>query len=160
MKTIGLNNVIVSDFMTTGLGLRGNELILYAIIYGFTQDGEFHSVRISYIQNWISLTHQGLTWLIGDLKKKGLIEIQKRGRTNWYRILEGPIEEYAKKVAKETQETEKKKERGPSPWEKALEKARKEEGIEGTEDKEERLKKIAEAARSYDPYADDEEEES
>ena len=158
MKAIGFNSIVVSDFMTAGLGLHGNELILYAVIYGFTQDGEYHSVKLAYLQRWINLTHQGLTWLIGDLKKKGLIEIQKRGRTNWYRILEGPIEKYAKKVAKETQETEKKKERGHSPWEKALEKARKEEGIEDQEGKEERLKKIAEEARSYDPYADEEEE--
>lgn len=154
MKAIGFNSIVVSDFMTSGLGLHGNELILYAVIYGFTQDGEYHSVKLAYLQRWINLTHQGLTWLIRDLKKKGLIEIEKRGRTNWYRIVEGPIEEYAKTVAKETDEMDKRKKRGPSPWEKALEKARKEEGIEEpTDEKGEEIKKFI---MNYDPYADDE----
>lgn len=162
MKVIGFNNIIISDFMTKGLNLSGNELILYALIYGFTQDGEWHSSRITYIQNWIPLTHQGVTWMITDLKKKGLIEIQKRGRTNYYRICQEPIEAYAKKVASDEEEAEtRKQERGPSPWEKALEKARAEIGLkakgkEENEEKDEDLKKLGEELRAYDPYADDE----
>ena len=166
MKTIGFNNIVVSDFMSEGLKLQGNELILYALIYGFTQDGEWHSTRIIYIQKWIDLTQQGITWIVKDLKKKGLIEIQKRGRTNFYRIRQEPIEAYAKTVAKEEEEAEgkTKKERGPSPWEKALEKARAEAGLKPKEkeeeeypEKDEELKKLGEELRAYDPYADEEE---
>lgn len=166
MKSIGFNNIIISDFMSEGLELDGNQLILYALIYGFTQDGEWHSTRITYIQKWIPLTQQGITWLITDLKKKGLIEIQKRGRTNYYRICQEPIEAYAKKVASAEEEAKtRKQERGPSPWEKALEKAREEAGLKTKEtedypEKSERLKKLGEEIRAYDPYADDEEGES
>ena len=161
MKAIGFNNIIISDFMTKGLGLCGNELILYAVVYGFTQDGEWHSIRISYIQNWIDLTHQGITWIFGDLKKKGFIEINKKGRLNFYRIRQEPIEAYAKAVAKEEEEAEgkTKKESGPSPWEKALEKARAEAGLKPKEKEEEEypekdddLKKLGEELRKFDPY--------
>ena len=34
------NYILVYGWMVTELGLKGNELFLYAIIYGFSQDGE------------------------------------------------------------------------------------------------------------------------
>ena len=76
------------------------------------------------------------------------------------RIIQKPIDDYAMLVEKESEKT--KKQRGPSAWEKALEKARggkfRVNQVEDYPEKSELLKKIAEEARSYDPYADDEEE--
>ena len=102
--TFGYNVVVISGFMIDGLGLTGNQLIAYSIIYNFTQDKEFHSIKNSYFEKWISLSQQGVSWIISRLKEKGLIEIQKRGRTNYYRICQEPIEAYAKKVASAEEE--------------------------------------------------------
>ena len=32
--------VVIQSFMLKDLELKGNELIVYAVIYGYTQDGE------------------------------------------------------------------------------------------------------------------------
>lgn len=34
------NYVVIQGWMLTRLGLKGNELMIYAVIYGFTQNGE------------------------------------------------------------------------------------------------------------------------
>lgn len=34
------NYVVIQGWMITRLGLKGNELMIYAVIYGFTQNGE------------------------------------------------------------------------------------------------------------------------
>ena len=41
--------VVIQAFMLNDLHLKGNELIVYATVYGFTQDGEhwFHGTRRS-----------------------------------------------------------------------------------------------------------------
>ena len=45
------NYVMLLGWMRTELNLKGNELNLYAIIYGFTQDGETEfSGSIRYMQ--------------------------------------------------------------------------------------------------------------
>ena len=51
MEKIKPNNFInIQGWMVTELGLKGNELIIYAIIAGFSQDGEsnFHG-SLSYL---------------------------------------------------------------------------------------------------------------
>lgn len=161
MNSLINNFVVVNGFMVDGLGLTGNELVTYAIIYGFCQDRQSHSVRISFLQRWVPITRQGMIKIIHDLEKKELIAVQKKGRLNFYKIRQEPIEAYAKTVAKEEEEAEgkTKKERGPSPWEKALEKARAEAGLKPKEKKEEEypekdddLKKLGEELRKFDPY--------
>ena len=152
---IACKNIVISGFMVELLNLKGNELILYSIIYTFTQDGQWHSSRLSYIQRWIPISAQGISWLVADLKKKGLIEVQRRGRTNWYRVCQEPLDRYAETMAKEEEEGKRKKaERGPSPWEKALEKARGKapEGEAAGEGKAEDLKALGDELRSFDPY--------
>ena len=159
MNSLINNFVVISGFMVDGLELTGNELVVYAIIYGFCQDQQSHPIRISFLQKWIPITRQGMIKLIHGLERKKLIEIQKKGRSNWYKISQEPIDEYAKKVATEAEEMERSKKRGPSPWEKALEKAREEAGLkpketqEPTDEKSEEIKKFI---MNYDPYADDE----
>ena len=48
------NFVKIGGWMVSELGLRGNELITYAVIYGFSQDGKgwFCGGR-SYIADWL-----------------------------------------------------------------------------------------------------------
>ena len=48
------NYILVYGWMVTELGLKGNELFLYAIIYGFSQDGETEfSGSLRYMQEWL-----------------------------------------------------------------------------------------------------------
>ena len=34
------NYIVIQDFMLTDLGLTGNDLLVYALVYGYSQDGE------------------------------------------------------------------------------------------------------------------------
>ena len=65
----------VQAWMVNDLELHGNELALYAIIYGFSQDGrsEF-SGSISYIMEWLGCSRPTATKTIANLVSKGLIE--------------------------------------------------------------------------------------
>lgn len=61
--------------MVDGLGLSGNELITYAIIYGFSQDGEtWFTGSASYIANWCGCKKQAALANLAKLVEKGLIE--------------------------------------------------------------------------------------
>lgn len=51
----GTNYIVVSGWMVNELGLKGNELLVYAIIYGFSQDDK----------NWFEGTRQYLASFIG-----------------------------------------------------------------------------------------------
>lgn len=65
----------VESFMCNDLNLKGNELLVYAIIYGFTKNhkaGGFSSSQ-EYIANWLSVTRKTVSIIIGNLIEKGLI---------------------------------------------------------------------------------------
>ena len=53
----GNNFMVVFGWMITDLDLKGNELLVYSVIYGFSQDGagEF-SGSIEYLQKWTNAT--------------------------------------------------------------------------------------------------------
>ena len=43
------------------LGLRGNSLIIYAIIYGFSQvEGHYFNGSLQYLSDWTNSTRQGV----------------------------------------------------------------------------------------------------
>lgn len=67
--------VTIQSFMRNELGLKGYELIAYALIYGFSQDGasEF-SGSASYIAEWCGISRENATRMLGRLVSKGLIE--------------------------------------------------------------------------------------
>lgn len=50
----------IAPFMVQELGLKGNELLVYAIIYGFSQDNEsdFHG-SLQYLCEWTNSTNRG-----------------------------------------------------------------------------------------------------
>ena len=65
----------VQAWMVNDLGLKGNELALYAIIYGFSQDGRSEFVgSISYIQEWLGCTRPTAMKTIAALIEKGLVK--------------------------------------------------------------------------------------
>lgn len=78
MKEINESNYItILPWMVTELGLKGNELIVFAIIHGFSQDGvsTFHG-SVSYLQVWTSLSYPAVHTILKNLVTKGLLEKQ------------------------------------------------------------------------------------
>ena len=66
---------VIQSFMVTDLGLSGNDLMVYAIIYGFSQDGEsvFRGSR-QYLANWCNSTVRGIQKNLNRLMELGLIK--------------------------------------------------------------------------------------
>ena len=64
----------VQGWMVTELGLKGNELQAYAIIYGFSQDGVSEFVgSLQYISEWLSIERRSAIRVLNSLTEKKLI---------------------------------------------------------------------------------------
>lgn len=73
----------------TKLGLTTNEMLIYAIIYGFTQDDQsyFHG-SINYLSEWTNLSSVSVINNINKLIEKKLLKKESRpGCTNLYKAL-------------------------------------------------------------------------
>ena len=68
------NYIMISGWMIKELDLKGSELLVYAIIYGFSQDGinKFEGSR-QYLADWCNCTKQGIDRALKNLLKKKLI---------------------------------------------------------------------------------------
>ena len=68
------NFVNILGWMVTKLGLKGNELMVYAIIYGFSQDGEtmFTGSR-KYLAEWCNCSLRSIDYALKSLTDKGYI---------------------------------------------------------------------------------------
>ena len=68
------NYISIQGWMVTKLGLKGNELLIYAIIYGFsqTEDQTFNG-SLQYLADWTNSTKQGVTKNLKALVEKGYI---------------------------------------------------------------------------------------
>lgn len=68
------NYVCIQGYMVNELKLKGNELIIYAIIYGFSQTGEQgYSGSLQYLANWTNSTKHGVIKNLKSLVEKGFI---------------------------------------------------------------------------------------
>ena len=67
--------VLIQGFMINELKLKGNDLLVYAIIYGVTQDGEnwFEGSR-QYLAQWCNSSVKGISKNLATLVERGLIE--------------------------------------------------------------------------------------
>ena len=69
------NYITIQGFMIVDLGLSGNELIMYALIYGFSQNGEAHfHGSLNYITTAINVTKANAKKILDRLVEKGLIK--------------------------------------------------------------------------------------
>lgn len=68
------NHIVIDGWMINKLNLKGNELIVYALIYGFSQDGEseFYGSR-SYISEWCNSSLPTVDKALNDLVEKEYI---------------------------------------------------------------------------------------
>ena len=69
------NYLVIQSFMIKELGLKGNELLIYAIIYGFSQaEGTTFNGSLQYLADWTNSSRQTVISILKTLKEKGLIE--------------------------------------------------------------------------------------
>lgn len=69
------NYIVIQSFMVTDLHLKGTDLIVYAIIYGFSQaENQAYTGSLQYLADWTNCTKQGVMKNLKSLMQKGLIE--------------------------------------------------------------------------------------
>ena len=75
-RTFKIDNYItVPGFAIVDLGLSGNELLCYSLIYGFTQDNETEfRGSLNYVASALNVTKQNAKKIIDRLIDRGLIE--------------------------------------------------------------------------------------
>ena len=68
------NYITIQGWMLTDLNLKGNELIIYACIYGFSQaENQVFNGSLQYLADWTNSTKQGVVKCLKSLVEKGLI---------------------------------------------------------------------------------------
>jgi len=98
------NYINIQGWMINDLNLKGNELLLYAIIYGFSQNGEgeyYGSQR--YISKALKISLPTANKLINSLLKKGLII--KKEESHYQAVFKREETEVLKKVKQGVKET-------------------------------------------------------
>jgi len=82
MSTVNCKSYVnIQGWMVSELGLSGNELLVYAIIYGFSQDGEGEFTgSLRYLTDWTGASKNTVRRALASLEEKGLIT--KRTITN------------------------------------------------------------------------------
>lgn len=73
-KVIRENYISVQGWMIRDLHLKGNELIIYACIYGFSQaENQVFSGSLQYLADWTNTTKQSVVNCLKSLTEKGYI---------------------------------------------------------------------------------------
>ena len=68
------NYINIQGWMVTDLGLKGNNLLIYAIIYGFSQEeGQRFTGSLQYLADWTNSTKRGVLKNLKALTDAGLI---------------------------------------------------------------------------------------
>lgn len=72
------NHIVIHGWMRNELGLKGNELVVYALIYGFSQDGEssFHG-KLQFVQDWTGVSKKTAITILQNLEERGLVSKQR-----------------------------------------------------------------------------------
>jgi hypothetical protein len=74
MKNIKDNYIVIQGWMVQDLNLSGNELMTFALIYGFCQDNESEFTgSINYVCTWLNCTRPTAAKALKGLTDKGLI---------------------------------------------------------------------------------------
>ena len=82
------NYITIQGWMISRLDLKGNELLVYALIHGFSQDGKnSYDLSFDYIMKWLNSSRSATAAALTSLLNKGLIgkEIREvRGNVKKY----------------------------------------------------------------------------
>lgn len=77
------NFYTVTGWMVNELGLSGNELVCYAIIYGFSQDGESMFMgSLKYLAEWMNVSKNTAINSLKSLMEKGYIRKVEATKNN------------------------------------------------------------------------------
>ena len=78
-KVLNENFITIQGWMVNELGLKGNELIVYAIIYGFSQaENQVFNGSLQYIADWLNTSKQTVINTLKHLQEKGFIEKREK----------------------------------------------------------------------------------
>ena len=73
-KVINQNYIVIQGWMVNELNLKGNGLMIYAIIYGFSQlENQRYTGSLQYLADWTNSSKQGIQKSLKLLIKKNLI---------------------------------------------------------------------------------------
>lgn len=118
----GMNYVVIQDWMRFDLGLNGTELLVYAIIYGASQDGDtkFSGSR-QYLADWCGCTVRSIQTALNNLTERGLLTKSENVHNNikWCEYVANfttrenfsPVKREEKEEREEDNEESRKKER-------------------------------------------------
>ena len=68
------NYITIQGWMINELNLKGNELIIYAVIYGFSQaENQTYNGSLQYLADWTNSTKQGVSKNLKSLVDKGFL---------------------------------------------------------------------------------------
>ena len=82
------NFVTIQGFMLTDLKLKGNELLIYACIYGFSQaENQVFNGSLQYLADWTNSTKQGVIKCLKSLEEKEFI-VKKENYINGVKFCE------------------------------------------------------------------------
>ena len=77
------NFMVIQSWMIKYLNLKGNDLLIYAIIYGFSQDNESKFTgSLQYLADWTNSTKQGVIKSLKNLLDKKLIFKKEEYKNN------------------------------------------------------------------------------
>ena len=71
------NYITILGWMVNELSLSGNDLICYAVIYGFSQDDNFWEGSQSYLSDWLGVSRRTVVDILKRLISNGLITKQQ-----------------------------------------------------------------------------------
>lgn len=75
---------MIKPFMVTELQLKGNSLLIFALIYGITVNEGYFYGSIEYMQTWCNASNRNVLDCLKELIDKGLITKKKSGNTVFY----------------------------------------------------------------------------
>lgn len=82
------NYLVIQGWMLTKLHLKGNDLLVYAIIYGFSQGaGHYFNGSLEYLESYTNSTRQGIIKNLNNLVEMGYIRKVVSAPTNKYYAL-------------------------------------------------------------------------
>lgn len=99
-----INFVTIQGWMRTKLGLKGNELLAYAVIYGFSQtDGAKFTGSRKYLAEWCGCSMATIDRTLNSLVDKGLISRTSYITRHGYRAVEYAVRQNDTQAPADTQ---------------------------------------------------------
>jgi hypothetical protein len=69
------NYIVIQGWMINKLNLKGNELLCYALVYGFSQDNESEFIgSASYVAEWLNIDKRRVLDVLKRLTEKGYLQ--------------------------------------------------------------------------------------